>query len=33
MYVLLAAIAGVIASVLPARRAVKLNIFDAIAFE
>jgi len=33
LYVLLAAVAGVIASVLPARRAAKLNILEAIAFE
>jgi putative ABC transport system permease protein len=32
-YVLLAALAGVVASLLPARRAAKLNILEAIAFE
>jgi ABC-type antimicrobial peptide transport system permease subunit len=31
--VLLAAVAGVLASLLPARRASKLNILEAIAFE
>jgi putative ABC transport system permease protein len=32
-YVVLAAVAGVLASLLPARRASKLNILEAIAFE
>jgi putative ABC transport system permease protein len=33
LYVLLAALAGVVASLLPARRAARLNILEAIAFE
>ncbi len=33
IYVALAALAGVIAALLPARRAARLNVLEAIAFE
>jgi putative ABC transport system permease protein len=33
VYVVLAGVAGVLAAVLPARRAAKLNVLDAISYE
>jgi putative ABC transport system permease protein len=33
VYVVLAALAGVIAAIMPARRAAKLNILDAVSYE